>query len=398
MDPVRNPFAPGAGSQPPELAGRDEIIADAKIALQRVVLGRHDRSSILVGLRGTGKTVLLNKIQEDAEEHHHVTSQIEAQEKKALPNLLYPRVYSAIQKLSVIEAAKSGAYEALRALRSFASAFKLKIGNVSISVDPLPGTADSGNLEYDITDLFLAVGEAAKVAGKAWSIYIDEVQYLRPEEMAALIVGLHKTTQRKLPVLMFAAGLPQTLALTGTAKSYAERLFSFRSIGQLPPEAAADAIRAPIIQEGEAVTDEALAEIYRHTQGYPYFLQEWGFQAWNMAQASPISASHVTKASSEALRRLDDGFFRVRFDRLTPKEKEYVFAMAELGDGPYRSGDVAARLGEEIVKLGTRRAGIIRKGMIYSPAHGDIDFTVPMFGKFLSRIKAAGGDQEVFDL
>lgn len=385
MDPVRNPFAPGAGSQPPELAGRDDIIAAADTALQRVLLGKHDKSQILLGLRGTGKTVLLNKIEQLAERHGHLTAFIEAPENKSLAELLYPKIHQVLRKLSMIESAKAAAHSAMRGLRAFASAFNVSVGDFSISVDPEPGVADSGNLEYDLSDLFIRVGEAAKSAHKAWTLLIDEIQYLSEAELAALIVAIHRTNQKNLPVLFFGAGLPQVAALSGDAKSYAERLFNYPPVGALDNGAAKAAIRQPVEAEEETIADEALNTIVSRTEGYPYFLQEWGYQAWNAADASPIDADDVEKASAAAIRRLDEGFFRVRFDRLTPKEREYVIAMAQLGKGPYRSSDVADLLGESVQSLGPRRAQIINKGMIYSPAHGDIDFTVPMFEDYLNR-------------
>ena len=389
MDPVRNPFAPGAGSQPPELAGRDEIISAAEIALQRILLGRHDKSQILLGLRGTGKTVLLNKIERLAESHGHLTAFIEAPEDKSLAELLYPKIHQVLRKLSMHARAKATAHSAMRALRAFASAFKISVGDISLSVDPETGTADSGILEFDLSDLFVRVGEAAQSADKAWTLLIDEVQYLTAEELSALIVAIHRVNQKNLPVMFFGAGLPQVAALSGDAKSYAERLFDYPPVGALDDPAAIAAIRQPIEDEGESISDDALQIIITRTHGYPYFLQEWGYQAWNIADASPIDAVDLERASSAALRRLDEGFYRVRFDRLTPKEREYVIAMASLGKGPYRSSDVADVLGESVQSLGPRRAKIINKGMIYSPAYGDIAFTVPMFEDYLERTSKA---------
>lgn len=386
MDPVRNPFAPGAGSQPPELAGRDLIIADARIALQRNLIGNHSKSLILLGLRGTGKTVLLNKIDEMAEQEGHVTAYLEAPEDRPLAALLYPKIHQAIRKFSLVAQARDKAHRALRSLRSFASAFKIKIGDVSIAVDPEPGSADSGDLEADLSEVFIRLGEAAKAAGKAWALLIDEVQYLSERDFSALIVAIHRVTQKRLPIIFFGAGLPQVAALSGDAKSYAERLFDYPTVGALDRESAMAAIRQPIEDEGEAISAEALSAIVTETQGYPYFLQEWGFQIWAIAEASPMALRDVGLASAAAIRRLDESFFRVRMDRLTPKERDYVFAMASLGEGPYRSGDVAAALGVPVVSLGPRRAGIIKKGMIYSPAHGDIAFTVPLFEAYLRRI------------
>lgn len=385
MDEIRNPFAPSAGSQPPELAGRDELIRSAEIAIQRILRGRHDRSQILLGLRGTGKTVLLNRIENIALENDHMTSFAEAPDDRSLAELLYPKIHQVLRKLSFVETAKTKTHAAMRILRSFAGAFKITVGDVSISVDAQPGSADSGILEYDLIDLFFAVGEAAQAAGRAWTLLIDEVQYLSKPELSALIVAIHRMNQKGLPILFFGAGLPQIAGLSGEAKSYAERLFLFPKIGALNNIAAAEAIRVPIEEEEERITPDALDAIVKVTEGYPYFLQEWGFQVWNIAEDSPITLAHVETASAHALRRLDESFFRVRYDRLTPKEREYVLAMAELGMGPYKSSDIADQLGESVNTLGPRRAKIIHKGMIYSPEHGDVDFTVPMFASYLRR-------------
>ncbi len=386
MDPVRNPFAPGAGSPPPELAGREAILEQAEIALQRTLIGNHDQSQILLGLRGTGKTVLLNRIDALAQQHGHYTSFIEAPEDRTLPELLYPRIFQTLRQISLVERAKASAYAAMRALRSFASVFNVSMGDVTLAVDAEIGAADSGDLEYDLTELFSRIGKAAKDAGKGWTLLVDEVQYLSEKELSGLIVALHRMAQLKLPIIFFGAGLPQIAALSGNAKSYAERLFKFPVIGALEKGSAYAAIRGPIEDHGEMIDEAALFAIFQHTQGYPYFLQEWGYQAWNMAAASPIDTATVTLATVRAFERLDESFFRVRFDRLTPMERSYVFAMARLGAGPYRSADVAAKLGEDLRSLGPRRAGIIRKGMIYSPAHGDVAFTVPMFDDYLRRL------------
>lgn len=386
MDPVRNPFAPGAGTQPPALAGRDDIILDADIALQRIMSGRSAKSQIFLGLRGTGKTVLLNKVEDMADEHNHITAYVEAPDNGKFLELLLPEMVTALRKFSNVESAKALAHAGLQALRSLVSVFKLSYGEFGLSVDPAPGTADSGNLEKDLVDVFLAVGRAAKSAQKTWTLLVDELQYLSEAELSALIVALHRCGQKQLPILMFGAGLPQIAALSGEAKSYAERLFHFRAIGPLPQKAALAALQKPIEDEGEQIDDEALAAIIKETGGYPYFLQEWGFQIWNLAEVSPIDSSVARAATVSALNRLDEGFFRVRFDRLTPKERDYVFAMAKLGKGPYLSGDVAKKLGLKSKSLGPRRANIIHKGMIYSPEHGSIDFTVPLYDEFLKRL------------
>jgi hypothetical protein len=388
MDEVRNPFAPGAGSEPPELAGRQAILADAEAAIARNLQGRHSKSQILLGLRGTGKTVLLNEIEKIAVRNSHDTAYIEAPESKRLAALLYPQIHKALRRFSLVKNAGEKVHYAFRSLRAFAATFKVSVGEVSISVDPAIGSADSGDLEADLSDLFLAVGEAAKSAGRAWALLIDEVQYLTQDDFSALIVALHRCAQKRLPVIFFGAGLPQVAALAGNAKSYAERLFNYPPVGPLGEEEASRAILQPVENEGEKISVAAVKLIFQQTQGYPYFLQEWGYQAWNTADASPITSSDVGKAALDAIRRLDEGFFRVRFDRLTPMERKYVFAMAKLGKGPYRSADVAAVLGEQLNRLGMRRAAIIKKGMIYSPAYGDIAFTVPLFEQYLARIEA----------
>lgn len=346
---------------------------------------------MLLGLRGVGKTVLLNKIEEIAEEAGYLTSFIEAPEDRSLAELLYPKIHQVLRKLSFTESAKAASYKAMKALRSFASVFKISVGDLELSVDPEPGLADSGNLELDVTELFLEVGRAAKAANKGWALLIDEVQYLDSKELAALIVAIHRINQKGLPVLMFGAGLPQIAAIAGDTKSYAERLFVFPKIDALPSAEAKRAIREPIDDEGETIDDALLETVVEQTQGYPYFLQEWAYQLWNEAAGSPITSECLGRAKAAALRRLDDGFFKVRFDRLTPKEREYVIAMASLGVGPYRSSDIADALHEKVTSLGPRRATIIAKGMIYSPAHGDVAFTVPMFEAYLDRHRMSKG-------
>lgn len=385
MEAIQNPFSPGAGSRPPALAGRELILNDANIALQRTIAGRSAQSQILLGLRGTGKTVLLNEIESFAEKESLLTSFIEAAEDKPLTEMLYPQMRQVLRRLSTIEKARSAVNKGLSALRGFASVFKIKLGDVELGVEPEPGLADSGDLEIDITDMFLGIGNAAKAADRCWVLFIDEIQYLSNAELGALIVAIHRVNQKGLPVLLFAAGLPQIARLSGEAKSYAERLFNYPSVGALDHEAATDAIRKPLNQENVHINDNALAAIIEETGGYPFFLQEWGYQAWNCAQTSPITLEDSATASEKALMRLDDGFFKVRLDRLTPAEIEYVNAMASLGGGPYKSVDIADALKKGQSSLGPRRANIIKKGMIYSPSYGEVDFTVPLFDEFLRR-------------
>lgn len=388
MDPIRNPFSPGAGTPPPELAGRDELRESLRIALERARIGRPAKSAMLVGLRGVGKTVLLDRVRADAEAAGIHTLRVEAPEGRSLPALLAPQLRQALLRLSQIESAKDYAVRGLRALAGFASKLKFTFGDIEVGVDydPEPGLADNGDLEHDLQALFEQVGLAAKSANTALAIFIDELQYVEEAQLAALITAMHRTEQRQLPVVLVGAGLPQLRGRMGNAKSYAERLFDFPEIGPLPPAAARLAIEKPLEHEGVGITDEALAQILQVTQGYAYFLQQWGSHTWQAAQASPITIDAVNKASITAVAALDESFFRVRFDRLTPKEKKYLRAMSELGAGPHRSGDIAACFNAAVSSLAPTRSSLITKGMVWSPNHGDTAFTVPMFDEFMKRI------------
>jgi hypothetical protein len=384
MDPLHNPFAPGAGSSPPELAGRDEIIKGATTALQRIQLGRPEKSQMLLGLRGVGKTVLLNRISQIAQDLGYLAVTLEAPEGQRLVAYLAPALKGLIVKLSKFERAKDLTVRAAAALRGLASVFKISVGEFAFEIKE-PATADSGNLEVDLPELLIATAEAAGAAEKSVALFIDEVQYLSDEDLRALIVSMHRVAQKNLPMVFFGAGLPQVAGLAGEAKSYAERLFDYPDIGPLPDEEAERAIREPIRAEDADIQQEALAKIVAVTKGYPYFLQEWGKHTWNTAPASPITPLDVDNASESATEALDKNFFRVRFDRLTPREQDYLRAMAELGPGPHRSGAIADELGVKVEKAGPLRSGLIGKGMIWSPAHGDTAFTVPMFDEFMRR-------------
>lgn len=385
MDPYRNPFAPGAGSRPPELAGRDAVLESARVACGRALLGRNARSMMLLGLRGTGKTVLLNEIGRLAEGGGYFASKIEAPERESLARLLYPEMRKVLRALSGVEAAKHLAMRALRGLRGFASIFKIDIGGAEIGIEPEPGLADSGDIQFDLPDLFTAIGKAAQAGGKGWILLIDEVQYLSEPDLSALIVAIHRISQEGLPVLMVGAGLPQIARLAGEAKSYSERLFLYPGIGALDQAAAEQAVKKPIIEEDASIAPDALAEIVNRTQGYPFFLQEWSSTAWNNADGPEITKQDVEDAYTETLASLDGGFFRVRIDRLTPKEIEFVKAMASLGNGPYAMSDIARVLGKKLSSLGPVRANTISKGMVYSTDHGYLDFTVPLFAEFMRR-------------
>lgn len=388
MDPISNPFAPGAGSPPPELAGREGILADAEVALGRVARGRAAKSQMIVGLRGVGKTVLLNRIRQIAESQGYLAELLEAPEGKSLPAMLAPSLRSLILRLDRGEQINAAAKKAFRVLRSFARVVRLKYADVEIALDgeAEAGVADSGDIEADLPDLFEAVGEAAQERRTAVALIVDELQYLDEIEMSALIVGMHRVSQRQLPLVLFGAGLPQLVGLSGRAKSYAERLFAFPQVGPLTFPEARLALQAPANLEGARFTEPALARIFDLTEGYPYFLQEWGYHSWLTAQTTPIDVGAADAATPRAVAALDQSFFRVRFDRLTPSEKRYLRAMANLGAGPHRSGDIAHQLSVKVTSTGPVRASLIGKGMIYSPAHGDTAFTVPLFDQFMRRI------------
>lgn len=387
MDPRRNPFAPGAGTPPPELAGRSGLIEDAAVALDRIRHGRSARSMIFYGLRGVGKTVLLTTIRNQAEGEGIVVVAMEAPENRSLPAMLVPALRASLLKLDRMKQAGLAIKRALRALAGFIKPRVRYEGfEIALDFEPEPGLADSGDLETDLADLIRATGEAAREHGTAIVLAIDELQYVPEEELAALISALHRASQLQLPITLIGAGLPQLLGQMGRAKSYAERLFAFVPLGALERDAAFDAIRLPLAQEDAEITDPALSAIFAETQGYPYFLQEWGKHSWDMADSPPIDERDVADASVAATAELDASFFRVRFDRLSPAEKRYLRAMADLGPGPHRSGDIAERLGVKVESVAPTRNSLIKKGMVFSPAHGDTAFTVPLFDAFMRRI------------
>ncbi|HXH57689.1 AAA family ATPase [Iamia sp.] len=383
MDELANPYRPGAGTSPPALLGRDELIDHFGTTVRRALAGRPGKSVMPIGLRGVGKTVLLNRFAEIAEQEGLAVGFIEAPESGDFRVLLVNRLRKIL--LAYDNDRKTAkVLKALRVLKTFT--LQLPDGSrFAIDVDALAGTADSGDLSEDVTDLLLAAGEAAQERDSGLLLAVDEVQYLAAEELAALITAIHRTTQQDLPVVLVGAGLPQLPGLAGDAKSYAERLFEFPQIGSLERDDARAAIVVPAADRGVELTDRAVGAIIERAQGYPYFLQEWGYHVWNAAGASPVEHDLVEAVTPRVVKHLDDNFFLVRFDRLTPAEKTYLRAMAELGPGPHRSGDIAGQLGVRVESVAPRRSGLISKGMVYSPAHGDTAFTVPLFDDFLRR-------------
>lgn len=388
MDKILNPFSPGAGTPPPELAGRQPILDKAHIMFERLKIGRSEKSFLLIGLRGVGKTVLLNEINRLAEQSKYKSIFIEAHERKSLVALLLPPLRQLLFQLDRMENISRKVKRGLSVLKSFMSSVKMKIQDIEISldIDPEIGTADSGDLESDLPALLEVIAEAALERKIGIAIIIDELQYLSEHEMSALIMAIHRIAQKKLPLALVGAGLPQLVGLMGRSKSYAERLFDFPRMGPLEELDAIAALRSPVEAQNVKITDDALRAILFQTQGYPYFLQEWGYQAWNLAEKSPIDLQIIELATKASIQRLDESFFRVRFDRLTPREKEYLYSLAVLGDGAQRSGDIADRLKVSAQSIAPIRNSLIKKGMIYSPAHGDTDFTVPLFGAFLKRV------------
>ncbi|HSX37745.1 MAG TPA: ATP-binding protein [Chlamydiales bacterium] len=387
MDPVKNPFSPSAGSQPPELVGRVSVLEQARILLGRVKQRRCEKSILLTGLRGVGKTVLLNAIEQLAKRELFHTVFIEAHENKSLGPLIVPHLRTLLFDINRIAGMSDKLKRGLAVLRSFISALTITVGDVTFGfgVEPEKGSADSGDLEIDLPNLFVAIAEVAEDRGVAVAILIDEIQYLTHKELGALIMAMHKIQQKDLPLVLLGAGLPVLPGLAGDSKSYAERLFSFPDIGALTKDDATQALRKPVELVGVCFEPPALEEIFKLTKGYPYFIQEWGYQAWNLADENRITMRTVQEASSMVIQRLDKDFFRVRFDRLIPSEKRFLRAMAQFGSGTHRTGDIAAILKVKINSLGPVRSRLIKKGMIYSPAYGDMAFTVPLFDEFMIR-------------
>lgn len=391
MNPISNPYTPGAGAPPPELAGRDDLREQVRVCIERLRIGNPAKSLILVGLRGVGKTVLLDRMRADAERVGVRSLRIEAPENKSLPAMLAPELRKALLSMNQVESAKALTRRALSALTGFAKSLKVKFADIEVGLDfpAEPGLADNGELESDLTTLLVQTGEAARAAGTVMVMFIDELQYIKQDQFAALISALHRCTHLKLPITLVGAGLPQLLAQAGEAKSYAERLFDYPQVDKLNREAAMDALRKPAAELSVAFDDDAATEIIEKTQGYPYFLQEWGKHTWDLAATSPITLDVVHAATVLTIAALDESFFKVRLDRTTPSERRYLRAMAELGAGPHRSGDIANRLDKTVSSQAPVRAGLIRKGIVWSPTHGDTAFTVPLFHDYLLRTLTA---------
>lgn len=387
MDELKNPYAPSAGRPPPVLAGRTSLLEGAAVSLERTRIGRHANSILFTGLRGVGKTVLLKRTAKDAQAGGIACLRLEARENLSLPAMLAPGLEKALSGLDAREKAKGRVREAWATLANFVRSMEIAYGDLKVRFRTArkAGVVDTGDLETALPDLLAAAGEAAAAKETAIAIFIDELQCVEKSQLAALIAALHACQQDQLPVIAIGAGLPQLAGQVGKAKTYAERLFDFSEIGRLDDEEARYAMQRPAKREGVSFQSAALDEILSQTQGYPYFLQEWGSQSWLVAKGKTITLADVRQATGFAQDRLDTGFFRVRYDRCTPVERKYLRAMAELGPGPHKSGDIAALMGRPVQSVAPRRSSLISKGMIYKPQHGDTAFTVPLFDEFMKR-------------
>lgn len=383
MKSAHNPYNPGAGTPPPELAGRDGLISQAETAIERIKAGRPAKSFIMLGLRGVGKTVLLNRFEEIAEEHSCQTAMLETDPSKPFAAQLAPQLQRILLRLDRLKKAGADLQGAFGTLRSIAGAVRVQVGELELG---LAADTATGDFAVDLTDLFVSIGQAAKKRETAVVLLIDEIQYLSKTDLGALIMALHKVAQRQLPILLFGGGLPQLAKLAGDAKSYAERLFDYTSIGPLDGESARRAVAAPAERENIVYTDEALDFIVHQTGGYPFFLQVWGAHCWDAASASPITLAHAKNASTTAIAALDESIFRVRLARLTDRQKTYARAMAEFGSEPAHSTEIANQLGLSLQQSAPIRDELVKKGMAYSPQRGLVGFTVPKFDEFMRRV------------
>ncbi|RNL62044.1 ATP-binding protein [Nocardioides marmoriginsengisoli] len=399
MDPIRNPYAPGAGQRPPELAGRDDQLGAFDVVLERIAHGRPERSLVLTGLRGVGKTVLLNALRSAAVRRGWGTGKLEARPDQGLRRPLSSALHQAVRELGHPEPAQVD--QVLGVIRAFAQrdaapGAKLRdVWNPGIEAPVVKGRADSGDIEIDLVELFSDAGGLAADVGKGVAVFIDEMQDLGPDDVSALCAACHEISQSGLPMIVVGAGLPHLPAVLSASKSYSERLFRYQRIDRLGRAEADRALAAPAAEESAAYDDDALAAMYAATGGYPYFIQAYGKAVWDVAPSSPITAADVAVAAPEAETELAVGFFGSRYERATPGEREYLRAMADAAVARAESGedldviesvptaDVAAVLGKKPQSLSPARDALLKKGLIYSAERGRIAFTVPHFGRYL---------------
>lgn len=393
MDPVRNPFAPGAGQRPPELAGREKEISAFDVVLERVARGRPERSLVLTGLRGVGKTVLLGELRSMAVRRGWGAGKIEARPDAGLRRPLSAALHRAVRDLAVRHRAPDRVEQVLGVLKAFAlraspSDSKLRDRwQPGIDVPPTQGRADSGDIEIDLVELFTDVAELAQDVGTGVALLIDEMQDVMADDISALCAACHEMSQSGAPFVVVGAGLPHLPAVLSASKSYSERLFRYVRIDRLDRADADQAVVAPVSREDASITDEALDALFDAAGGYPYFIQAYGKAAWDAAPSDPITAEDVGVAAPEAEAELAVGFFGSRYERATPAEREYLRAMAELTKGKSDEGaataDIASHLTRKPSSLSPARDSLIKKGLIYSAERGRIAFTVPHFGRYL---------------
>jgi hypothetical protein len=392
VDPVRNPFAPGAGQRPPELAGRDREVKAFDVVLERVARGRPERSLVLTGLRGVGKTVLLGELRSMAVRAGWGAGKIEARPDAELRRPLSAALHRAVRDLAVRHRAPDRVEAVLGVLKAFAlranpdNAKLRDRWQPGIDVPAAVGRADSGDIEIDLVELFTDVAELAQDVGTGVALLIDEMQDLLPDDVSALCAACHELSQSGAPLVVVGAGLPHLPAVLSASKSYSERLFRYVRIDRLDREDVNQAVLAPVKREQAGIVTEALDALFEASGGYPYFIQAYGKAAWDAAPADPITAEDVAMAAPEAEAELAVGFFGSRYERATPAEREYLRAMAELTQGRDEgagSSDVAIFLGRKPSSLSPARDSLIKKGLVYSAERGHIAFTVPHFGRFL---------------
>jgi hypothetical protein len=392
VDPIRNPFAPGAGQRPPELAGRERELKAFEVVLERVARGRPERSLVLTGLRGVGKTVLLGELRAMAVRHKWGAGKIEARPDAELRRPLSAALHRAIRDLAVRHRAPDRVEEVLGVLKAFALRANKADAKLrdrwqpGIDVPTAQGRADSGDIEIDLVELFTDVAELAADVGTGVALLIDEMQDLQPDDVSALCAACHELSQSGAPLVVVGAGLPHLPAVLSASKSYSERLFRYARIDRLSREDADFAVMAPIEREDAGIEPEALDALFDASGGYPYFIQAYGKAAWDAAPSDPITVKDVQVAAPEAESELAVGFFGSRYDRATPAEREYLQAMAELTQGrdePAGTADVAVFLGRKPSSLSPARDSLMKKGLVYSAERGQIAFTVPHFGHYL---------------
>ena len=387
MDPIGNPYTPGAGMAPSELAGRDHFRQIAHIAIERLRRGLPAKNLLMLGVRGVGKTVLLDRIRNDAQASGIPSLRLEASGQRSLPSLLAPELRLMLLRWTRDEQSREGAIRALRALAGFAGAMKTGYPDLEVGLDyePESGLADSGTLQQDLLAVFESVGTAALRSQTAAVLFIDDLHFLSAAELMALTTTLQRCNERNLPIALLGTGLPQLRSLVAEIGAHAERLFEFLELGPLSAAAATQAVRKPAAELNVEFEEDAIANILSTTQCYPYFLQELAKQAWDAALQSPITLQDTRNGAHLALAALDEKFFRLRFDRLSRAERKYIRAMAELGPGPHRSGEIAAVLNRPVTSVGPTRSHLTAKGLIWSPGHGETAFAVPRFDEFLRR-------------